>query len=223
MRRIYALFAIVMVFPFLGISQRMNEINKPTISGLDEVAPFSEGLAAVRKGNQWGFIDKKGKLTIDFRSDLVWNKNAEIGRKDVKGIRYPEFKNGLCAIQQTKDEGILFYGFIDTKGEIAIEPEYLNITEFDQNNAIGIFVKKTFKGQNEIKLDVYDYSFMEVLINTSGEIVWPISEREHSITAKRRYQMPELRSVLIAENLLGVKVRDNNWEIRMIGPQNQKP
>lgn len=33
----------------------------------DDVKPYSENLAAVRMGDNWGFIDKSGQLVIDFR------------------------------------------------------------------------------------------------------------------------------------------------------------
>lgn len=33
----------------------------------DEVRPYSEGLAAVRMGDNWGFINEGGQLVIDFR------------------------------------------------------------------------------------------------------------------------------------------------------------
>lgn len=33
----------------------------------DEVKPYQEGLAAVRMGDNWGFIDTGGRLVIDFR------------------------------------------------------------------------------------------------------------------------------------------------------------
>ncbi len=37
----------------------------------DEVRVFSEGLAAVRKNNQWGFIDNKGNLIIPIQYDTA--------------------------------------------------------------------------------------------------------------------------------------------------------
>ncbi|MGI9552355.1 MAG: WG repeat-containing protein, partial [Aurantibacter sp.] len=89
-------FVLLMVIPFLGTSQTLEEINKSTISGLDEVAPFNEGLAAVRKGNEWGFINKEGILVIDFRGDLHWDKGADTSKSDITGIRYPVFKEGRC-------------------------------------------------------------------------------------------------------------------------------
>lgn len=34
----------------------------------DQAHSFSQGIAAVRKGEQWGYIDKSGKLIIDFQA-----------------------------------------------------------------------------------------------------------------------------------------------------------
>ncbi len=38
-----------------------------------EVRDFSEGLAAVRKSDKWGYIDKTGKTIIDFKYTRVGN------------------------------------------------------------------------------------------------------------------------------------------------------
>ena len=119
-------------------------------------------------------------------------------------------------IQELKVNNIPFYGFIDTSGEIVIQPEYLNITQFDQENAIGIYVRKMFQGQNEIKLDIVEYIFTEVVVNTHGEIIWPIVEREHALTAKRRYEIPTLSAKLIAKDLLVFKTKDNKWETKKL-------
>ncbi|WP_273565660.1 WG repeat-containing protein [Maribacter halichondriae] len=216
MKRISILLVVLMTTPFFCFSQTLKDINKAIIEGLDEVAPFNEGLAAVRKGNQWGFIDKSGKLVIDFRKDLVWNKDADKTRQDVMGVRYPSFKDGRCLVKELKEEGIAHYGFIDKAGKIVIEPEYLNVTEFDQGNAIGIFSRKSFRGKSEIKVDVFDYVFTEAVVNTSGEMIWPIGERDNILMSKRRYELPELRAKLLSENLLTVKNKDNHWEIRKL-------
>ena len=119
-------------------------------------------------------------------------------------------------IQKRKVNNIPYYGFIDTSGETVIQPEYLNITEFDQENAIGIYVREMFQGQNEIKMDVVEYIFTEVVVNVDGEIVWPIVEREHALTAKSRYEIPELRAKLIGTDLLIFKTKDDKWETKKL-------
>lgn len=209
MKNILASLTLLFIVPIISNSQT-------TINTYDEIAPFSEGLAAVRQGNLWGFIDEEAKLIIDFRDDLVWNKDADIAVLGVLGIRYPQFKNDRCLIKELKEDNIPYYGFIDKTGALVIKPEYLNITPFDQKYAIGIFVRETFQGKNEIKLNVIDYIFTEVVVNTNGEIMWPITEREHILTSKRRYKIPELRAKLISKDLLAIKTKANKWETQKL-------
>ncbi|MBO0340296.1 MAG: WG repeat-containing protein [Bacteroidota bacterium] len=216
MKRIYLLLLCGILFSFMGTSQTIETINTPIIKGLDEVAPFSEGLAAVRQGELWGFIDKTGELVIDFRDDVVWNKNPDPDRTDIKGIRYPRFKDGLCPIQQTKDEGIIYYGFMDYQGQVVIEPEYLNVTEFNDNKAVGIYCRKTFRGKNSFQLNIYEYTFTEAILNAEGEIVWPIKTRDGISMIKKRYEMPELTASLISSDLIAIKTKDNDFEISLI-------
>jgi len=217
MNRLYFIvFTLLITLPFTGNSQLIESINKPIIAELDEVRPFSEGLAAVRKGNQWGFIDSEGKLVIDFRRDLVWSKEADSSKDDITGIRYPVFLDGLCMNKKLTDEGIPLYGFIDQKGNQLIEPEFVNITQFKDHRAIGIYAKKTFRGQNEIKLNVFDYSFIEVLINTEGEILWPIQERDHILMSPKRFELPLLRSKLISQHLIATKNDGNEWQVHRL-------
>lgn len=225
MRLKYLLGLAFMTIPFVMGAQTLETINDSTIKikELTEVGPFSEGLAAVRKGDKWGFIDQKGNLAIDFRGDVVWDQNADESRSDIKGIRYPKFKNGLCIIQEIKDEGIPYYGFMDTQGQIVIEPEYLNVTGFKEDRAIGIYCRRTFRGKNNFQLNIYEYAFTEVVLNTKGEIIWPIGKREDISMAKRRYQMPELTASFISPDLMLIKAGDNDFQISDISAQIQKP
>ena len=209
MKNIITLLSLFLLIPITASAQTET-------TAYDEVAPFSEGLAAVRVGDQWGFINEDAKLVIDFRDDLVWSQDADTTILGVLGIRYPEFKNGRCMVKALKEDNIPYYGFIDQSAEIVIPTDYLNITQFDYENAIGIYVRETFQGKNEIKLNIIDYIFTEVVLNTSGEIIWPISEREHILTAKRRYETPEFRAKLLAKDLLIFKTKDNKWETKKL-------
>lgn len=216
MKHLVVVFAVLLTVPFFSISQTMESINKSLIDGLDEVAPFSEGLAAVRKGNKWGFIDRTGKLVIDFRDDIVWNPGANTSIRGVEGLKYPKFKEGLCIIKELKEEDIPYYGFINTMGKVVIEPNYLNVTEFEGSWALGIFCRKDFRGKNKFQLNIYDYTFTEVLLNRQGEIMWPISERQNILMSKRRYQTPDIRVKILSDDLLSVKNADGRWEVRKI-------
>lgn len=187
------------------------------VQAFDEIAPFSEGLAAVRKGNQWGFINTNGDLVIDFRSDLVWQKEAVKNKADVSGIAYPRFKNGRCMIQkELEEEKIAVYGFIDPSGKAVIEPEYLNLTEFEGDYALGILFTKTFRGENNFRLRIYDYKFSEVVLNTDGEIMRLIEQRNNIQMSVRRYTLPALNTRILAENLLAVRSPENRWKLLKI-------
>lgn len=184
------------------------------LTDLDEIAPYSEGLAAVRKGDQWGFIDKHGELVINFRNDLVWNLDANDSKLDITGVRYPQFKNGRCLIRELlKEEEIWVYGFIDTSGNTVIKPEFLNVTQFDQGYVVGIMMTKTFRGKNNFQLNLYQYSFSEVVVDTAGDIMRLISRRDHILMTKRRYKLPLLRAKLVNPELVLVKNDKDKWEI----------
>lgn len=200
---------IISLFPLAVFSQELDVV--------DEIAPFSEGLAAVRLGEKWGFMDQDGKLVIDFRSDLVWNTEADPAESDVTGIRYPQFQNGLCVIQEIlEEEGIAVYGFINTQGETVIRPEYLNVTEFRDDFALGILLTKTFRGQNRFQLNIYDYKFSEVILDSSGEIHLLVTQRNNILMDKRRYEIPELTAKYISRNIMAVRTGQNTWELRKI-------
>ncbi|MBK5214439.1 MAG: WG repeat-containing protein [Flavobacteriaceae bacterium] len=83
---------VLLMLPFLGMTQ--------TIENIDFISSFHNDLAAVKKGNEWAFINKEGKTVIDFRSGLVSSK------KD--GENYPLFYNDKCLFQQEKD-GVTYY------------------------------------------------------------------------------------------------------------------
>ncbi|MDO6807605.1 WG repeat-containing protein [Zobellia galactanivorans] len=203
----------LLLIPYLGISQTVEQINKPTVAELDQITPFSDGLAAVRKGDQWGFIDEEGQLVIGFRNDLVWNKNPQTDNPGVEGIGYPQFMNGRCVVREVKEDGIARYGFIDKKGNMAIPAEFLNVSPFSEGHAVGIYESKSLRGKNTFQLKIYDYDFTEVVVNEVGEMIWPIQERQNIVMSGKLYKLPELQAKMISDHLLAVKDKANKWKI----------
>jgi hypothetical protein len=90
---------------------------------------FSEGLAAVRDGRGWGFIDKDGKETIEPRF------SAAMG-----------FSEGLAPVQI----GTL-WGFIDRHGRIVIQPQYELVNPFSEG--IAVVVKAEDKSETKAILN----------------------------------------------------------------------
>ena len=209
--RTLALLSLLFLFPLSGMAQELEDI--------DEVAPFNEGLAAVRKGNQWGFINEKGDLVIDFRDDLVWNKFADTSREDIEGIRFPVFRDGRCLIREMlKEEEIYVYGFIDQGGNTVIKPEYLNVTEFNQGYAVGILLTKTFRGKNNFQLNIYDYKFSEVILDQKGDIMLLLTQRDNIQMSRRRYELPDLHAKFLSPSLAAIKKGDN-WQLKKLDLQ----
>ncbi|SHJ44202.1 WG containing repeat-containing protein [Arenibacter nanhaiticus] len=209
MKRLHFFLAMLLTVPFFMLGQMVTEI--------DEIAPFSEGLSAVRKGNQWGFIDKKGALVIDFRNDLHWTKDAKDDKLNVLGVRYPMFRDGRCMIKKMED-GIPLFGFIDTKGNIVVAAEYLNIYPFENGKTTGVLFDKTLKGENEFKLKIYEFKFHDVLLDSSGEILEFYTKRDNIQMTKKRYKTPFIGAKIISKDLIAVWVENKGWEIRTISP-----
>ena len=194
---------IILIFiPFIGISQ--------TLENIDFISPFHDGLSAVKKGNNWAFVDQKGSIIIDFREDLVKTKTD-------KGY-YPLFSNGKCIIAQKKDD-ILLYGFIDKKGNISIEPQFLNVLNFQGNKTLALIVHKETIGFNDIfKKDVVNYHYFEVVIDENGNSLDHLTQLALHISPKysKSKEPPVITSKFISDNLIAVKSDENKWNLRKI-------
>ncbi|MEX0289882.1 MAG: WG repeat-containing protein [Flavobacteriaceae bacterium] len=212
MRTFYVLLGLLFILPFSIIAQELPEV--------DEIAPFSEGLAAVRKGNQWGFINKQGNLVIDFRDDIYANKQADMSKSDVTGIKYPMFNEGRCLITKKVEDGIPLYGFMDTKGEVVIEPQFLNVYPFKNGYTTGVLFDRTFKGENEFKLKIYEFKFFDVLVHSSGKVEEYFQRRQNIHMAKRRYEIPSIGAKRLSADLIAVHIKDKGWQIRNLNLEN---
>ena len=196
------IFLTLLIIPILGIGQ--------TIENIDFVSPFHDGLSAVKKGNNWAFIDQNGSIIIDFRQDLVKTKTD-------KGY-YPLFSNGKCIIAQKKDD-ILLYGFIDKKGNISIEPQFLNVLNFQSDKALALIVHKETIGYNDIfKKDVVNYHYFEVVIDENGNSLDHLTQLALHISPKysKSKEPPVITSKFISDNLIAVKSDENKWNLRKI-------
>lgn len=159
----------------------------------EAMSDFSEGLAATNKDEQWGFIDRKGRVVIPFQYSAAW-----------------DFKNGLAIIKHQNQ-----WGIIDKKGVVIVEPEF---DELDPHNCGWncYYAQKNEKwgvlnqAGETVHLPQFDYieHFRDGLaavrlgdkhgfIDTLGNIVIPI-----------QYEA----AVSLHKNLLGVK-KSNQWSI----------
>ncbi len=194
-------FALIF-FSCLGFAQ--------DIKDLDFIAPFKDGLAAVQRDGKWGFIDETGTLVIDFRKDVTILPVDEENKS-----RYPYFKEGRCLIQKIEKD-IPFYGFMDKSGTIVIEPVYINASNFKDGMAIVSELTKESLGRNDL-LDkrVVNYSFTEIAIDTSGKLLYYLTEPQH-VTLDKKYlrKLPKIRSAVLNENLIAIpSIATKNWTV----------
>ncbi|MCK0146646.1 WG repeat-containing protein [Arenibacter sp. F26102] len=207
--KIYFITACAMLMLF-------NIMSSQSVKNIDEIAPFSEGLAAVRQGDQWGFINEEGTMVINFRNDIYWNKDADTSKDDISGVRWPMFKEGRCLITKNVEEDVPVFGFIDTKGNVVIEPELLNVYPFKDGYTTAVLFEKAMKGKNEFNLNIYEFKFHDVMLDTSGEIIEFFNRRYNIQMTKKRYQRPTIGVKRLSDGLVAVHTQDQGWEIRNI-------
>jgi len=114
---------------------------------------FHEGVALVRRNEEWGVIDKEGKVVVeygkyDFLEDchdgiicasnedgdsaVFFNKNGEKQFKlDIDEYICSTFSEGLLPVRK---EGK--YGYVNVKGEVTIPCKYVYAAPFSEGKAI---------------------------------------------------------------------------------------
>ncbi|WP_338358456.1 WG repeat-containing protein [Yeosuana marina] len=196
------LFMTLMLLPLLGLAQ--------TIENIDYISPFHDGVAAIKKGNEWGFIDLDGKIIIDFRDDLLLTKKDDTS--------YPIFSNERCLITLQK-EGVLYYGYIDKTGKTIITPQFLNAANFEGNKALALKVEKETIGYNHIfKKDVVSYHYFEVVIDMEGKPIEHLTQLAIHVSPKDKNDKnpPIISSRLISDKLIAIKESNSKWRIKKI-------
>jgi hypothetical protein len=201
MKKVAILFLITFLTPFFGYTQ--------TLDAFDDISPFYEGFSAVKKGNKWAFINKEGTIVIDFRDDLVATKTNE--------QEYPIFKNNRCIIIK-KEKNISYFGYIDTSGKTVVKPTFLNATNFKNNMAIVLDLKKEVAGYNNvIGKDIVYTTYLEVIINAKGEIKEKLTAPRNVVLAKKFLPIPpKITSKLLSKKLVAVINQNQKWTIKKI-------
>jgi hypothetical protein len=176
------------------------------LKDVDAIFPFHENLAAVKKGNEWAFINKDGEKVIDFRSDVVSSKSATINNS------YPMFVEGKCLIKKEVNDEYR-YGYIDTTGNTIIEPQYLNATNFTNGFAMIIKPDVTTMGSNNVLGKKMIYSKLEeYIIDSSGKIIKFLDNSRAYIPSKTK-DAPKFISKLMAPNIVAIKTKSGKWNI----------
>ncbi|WP_339895475.1 WG repeat-containing protein [uncultured Algibacter sp.] len=181
-----------------------------TNEALDFIAPFNDGVAAIKKDNSWGFINNKGAIIIDFRDDLVLTE-TDYGS-------YPVFKNNRCLISEKKD-GILYFGYIDKTGKKVIQTKFLNALNFNDNETIALELIKEELGENDVLgKKVVNYRYYEVIIDTNGAIKSYLNPEGINIVLDKDFlkNPPKITSKRISDDLVATPNKNNKWVIKSI-------
>ena len=140
----------------------------------DAIKKFRNDHAIVRSGEQWGMIDKTGKLIIPVEYDEIGNTFNASGVFGIKGESYGIIHNGTFKsiegadkVWNFKGDSGLTYarkgkkvGFVNSKGEWVIEPKYDKVKSFSNGLAPVAIGKKwgyiNPKGETVIDLQYRD-------------------------------------------------------------------
>lgn len=82
----------------------------------DDAKNFSEGMAPVRLGEKWGYIDKSGRVRITPQFDEAW-----------------PFSGGIARVRQGGLTGL--FGYIDTQGRYVVPPRFKYADDFAEGLA----------------------------------------------------------------------------------------
>ena len=80
----------------------------------DDAQDFSEGVAAIRVGANWGFVDRSGQISISPKFEFA-----------------EPFSDGLAAVRQNGRAG-----FIDHSGNFVIAPQFESVDSFSDGRAL---------------------------------------------------------------------------------------
>ncbi|PWK20693.1 WG repeat-containing protein [Xanthomarina spongicola] len=193
---------ILLIIPVLGFSQ--------VIENVDFISPFHDEMAAIKKNNQWAFINIHGDIVVNFRNDLVTSKFLDGD--------YPIFKNGRCLIVNEKD-GVLYFGYINTYGKTVIEPRFLNATNFNNNIATALELDKEEMGRNPaLDKKIVNYKYFEVTIDTVGNVKNYLTHKGVHVVLDKDFlrEPPKFTSKQISDNLVVTRNEKGKWTLKKI-------
>ena len=94
---------------------------------IEEYTRFVDGLAKVKKGEKFGYVDKTGRFVIEARF-----ANAEDFSEEVAVVRTNKSFSSL----EGGDESSVKYGFIDRSGKFVIKPQFDGVESFSEGLAV---------------------------------------------------------------------------------------
>lgn len=179
------------------------------VENVDYISPFHENMAAIRSGNSWGFVDVKGDFAVSLRSDLIIPSQSSVE------LPYPYFSEGRALIMEER-ENIVYYGYINKKGNTIIPTKYIRATPFNAyGKALALELFKQNLGENDI-LDKHmvRYVYNQVVLDTTGNAVYYLKEPHHILPTKDQLSHSlKITSYFVAPTLVAVENESGTWDI----------
>jgi len=182
-KNIFLIILIALLIPyFYSNSEAINVTEIVIPFQFQDARPFSDGIAAVKKDNKWGYIDRLGQWIIqpeydfsvgDYSSGLSYVGNQFLDTNGMPVFEEAKFENArkfspkgkdaLAAVQVSGQ-----WGFIDLDGEFVISPKYDGAGDFSDSGLApvkvgGIWGYVDRRGR-ELIMSNFDYAW-----NFSGE------------------------------------------------------
>lgn len=123
MKTLYMLIAflfLVITIDQVAQQKTKSENGKSVVNiSFDEISNFYDGMAAVKKGNRWGFIDINGNLKVEV-------KYGDFAFEELK------FSDGLARVYSPEEDQI---GFVDKEGNVVIPFSLYSVSHFNDGLA----------------------------------------------------------------------------------------
>lgn len=196
----------------------------------DKAYAFSEGLAAIKIKEKWGYMDKDGHIIIEpqFEEAGIFSEGiARIGidshygyiNKEGRIIIEPrfnlatEFKNGIAKVGIGKysyiatkfREGFVGkYGYINTTGEFVIDMNYSELGDFEEG--LAYFVEDGFFSNHK-------YGYMD---NKGNIIIKPQFDKANDfsdgVAYVEKYEAPNFYGFIKRDGVICFKDEDTFFE-----------
>lgn len=199
MKKAVILFLAIVIIPFFGYAQ--------SIENVDYISPYHNGMAAIKKDGQWAFINNKGDVVVNYRTDLVLTKS--------KDKSYPIFYDNRCIIEQKKN-GISYFGYIDTSGKTIIEPQFLNAYNFNNGSALALeLIKENITKNTALGKNIVYYKYFEIVIDSNGDVKHYLNPSGVNVVLDRKYLKvpPKITSKRVSDNLYAIRNKNKSWNI----------
>lgn len=120
----------------------------------DEARDFSEGLAPVRVGAHWGYVNRQGQFAIQLKFEGAKGFSDGLAPVTPDGVKWgyidksgkiiiaPQFADagsfseGLAPIAVYRNGSTKEWGYVDSNGQVLIKPQFYGAEKFNEGMAI---------------------------------------------------------------------------------------